>query len=332
MRRSLSTCSPIGGLLKILVTGATGFIGRKLTSALVSKGHEVLGVSRNAEKARKELSEIESWFDWSALENGALRGIDAIVHLAGESVAAGRWTEEQKKRIRESRTGTTRRLIEAIKKAGPSGPRIFVGASAIGIYGDRGEEELTEASGLGQGFLAEVCRDWEALAQMLEPSLRVAVLRLGMVLGHGGGALSRLEPLFSSGFGGRIGSGKQWVSWVHVDDVVNAFLWVLTTDGARGAYNVTAPGSVRNLEFSKLLAHQLGKPASMAVPKFALKLVMGEMAEIVLDSQNVRPERLLREKFQFTHVELKTALEALYPKGYVVAGLSENLRKMWQKK
>ena len=299
--------------MKVLVTGSTGFIGQKLARELATSGYDVSVLTRDPEKAQKQVPDASNWFTWKNLENGALNGIDAVVHLAGESIAGGRWTEERKRRIRESRTKTTRLLIDAIKNSGSSGPRILVGVSAIGIYGDRGDEQLTESSSIGTGFLSEVCREWEELTRSLESTLRVVVLRLGMVLGHGGGALSRLVPVFSMGVGGRVGSGKQWVSWVHIDDVVQTFIWSLANQNARGVYNVTAPQPVRNQEFAKQLGHALHRPAVLPAPAFALKLALGEMAEIVLDSQNVMPARLTEEGYAFHYRSLEVALAQLFP-------------------
>jgi uncharacterized protein len=265
--------------------------------------------------ARAVEGEQISWdpmAEMGGLSAAAVSGFDGVIHLAGETVV-GRWTDEKKKAIRESRVRGTRNLATALARA-ESKPKVFVCASAIGFYGDRGEEVLNEESASGQGFLPEVCREWEAASRIAaEAGIRTVNLRFGVVLSGKGGALQKMLTPFKLGLGGRIGDGKQWFSWVHVEDVAGAVQHALRTESLTGAVNMVAPSPVRNAEFTKVLASVLGRPAFFPVPGFALGLVFGEPAakELFLASQRVEPGKLKGSGYRFQFDELRGALESL---------------------
>ena len=294
--------------MRVAVTGATGFIGRELCAALLRDGHTVVALTRDPRRAQAALpgALVANWGDPAA----ALPPVDGVVNLAGESVA-GRWSEEKKRRLRESRIAGTRRLVEAIASA-VERPTVLVSASAVGYYGDRGEETLTEASGPGRDFLAQLCQEWEAEAQSAEAlGLRVARLRLGVVLDRDGGALSQMLTLFRLGAGGPLGSGRQWFPWVHRADVVGLFRFALETAEASGPINAVAPHLVRNSEFARALGQALHRPALAPAPAFALRLVLGEFAETLLGSQRVLPERAEALCYAFRFPQLAPALRAI---------------------
>jgi uncharacterized protein (TIGR01777 family) len=232
-----------------------------------------------------------------------------VVHLAGESVASGRWTATRKRAIRESRVTGTRTLVDWLITREPR-PEVLVSASAIGFYGDRGDEPLDESSPVGGGFLAEVCRDWEAEAERAEAAgIRVVRLRIGLVLTREGGALSRMLPLFRLGLGGPVGSGRQWFPWIHLEDVLNVVEWALETPSARAAYNLVAPGIVRQADFATALGRVLRRPALLPTPAFALRLALGELAdEALLASAQVTSRRLQSEGYAFRWPDLRPAL------------------------
>ena len=294
--------------MRVLITGVTGFIGSALARRLQANGHEVVGLTRNVAKASRLLPMVEEFHAWDPAKEPSLallQTVDAVVNLAGESVA-GRWTKGKKRRIYESRVLGTRNLVSAMRKAGQ--PRVLVSASAVGYYGNRGEEELLERSGFGAGFLADVCRDWEAEAfDALNAGVRVAVMRLGIVLGRGGGALKPLLPIFKLGLGGRLGKGDQWWPWVHIDDVTAAFMAAIQEPYQR-AFNVVAPEPVRQRDFSRELGKALHRPAILPVPGFALRLIQGEFADEVLFSKRVLPAQLESHDFEFKQPELAGAL------------------------
>jgi len=304
--------------MKILVTGGTGFVGRPLVRKLVENNHEVVLLSRNPEAAKSALALPLTVFKWdpeaSTPPKEAYQGIEGIVHLAGESIAAGRWTEKQKKKILDSRTLSTRNLLKGAVEAGVK-PKVLVMASAIGIYGDRGNDSLSESSPQGIGFLADVCRAWEKESQYpgLE-SVRKVNLRIGIVLGKDGGALQKLLPLFKLGGGGPVGNGKQWMSWIHRSDLVEMILYSLTHDNVSGAVNAVAPNPSTNAEFSKALGKAVNRPAFMPAPAIALKLAMGEMSELVLASQKVEAKKILDSGFVFTYPKIQEALDEICKK------------------
>jgi uncharacterized protein (TIGR01777 family) len=239
----------------------------------------------------------------------ALEGIDAVVHLAGENVAGGRWTPEVKARILESRRRGTRLLSESLAQL-HSRPRVLVSASAIGFYGDRGDETLREDSEAGTGFLADVCREWEAAtAAAADAGIRVVHLRIGVVLSAAGGALAKLLPPFQVGAGGRVGSGAQYMSWIALDDLLGAVLHALRTESLQGALNATAPAPVTNQEFTTVLGRVLGRPTLVPVPAVAARLAFGEMADaVLLASQRVEPARLAATRYTFRFSDLESAL------------------------
>lgn len=301
--------------MRILMTGATGLIGKELGKRLVSNGHELVVVSRDPKRARFEVPFPARFFAWKGA-NGefpleALKDVDVIVNLAGEPIAPGRWTAEKKQRIRDSRVLGTRRIIEALSRL-EFRPRALVQASAIGIYGDRDDEILTETSEPGEGFLVDVVKEWEAEARAAEKlGLRLAIVRTAMVLSTRGGALAKLLPLFAKGVGGQFAGGLQWMSWIHIEDIVRVYTYCVEYESASGVYNASAPEPVRNDRFTLLLARALGRSPFLPVPDTALKLALGEAATAVLWSERVIPERLSSLGFQFKYPELEGALQHL---------------------
>ncbi len=293
---------------RVLVSGVSGPIGVALLPSLESDAVETVRLVRGAAKSATQIP----WDPSGTLEPGAVSGFDAVIHLAGESIV-GRWTAEKKKAIRESRVLGTRSLATALAKAEPK-PRVFVCASAVGFYGDRGDEVMTEDSRGGQGFLPEVCREWEDASRIAaQGGIRTVNIRIGLVLSAKGGALGTMLLPFKLGLGGRLGSGRQWWSWIHVDDVVGAIQHVLQTESASGPVNLVAPNPVRNANFTKTLASVIGRPAFFPVPELALRLAFGGMAsrELLLSSQRVQPVRLASSGYQFHFSELRAALEDL---------------------
>lgn len=294
--------------MKILVTGSTGLVGSVLIPALESKGHRIVRLVRNAPKNK----ETEIFWDpeKGTLNADELEGLDAIVHLAGENLAEGRWTEEKKRRIRESRVKGTRLLSEALAKLKRK-PEVLVSASAVGFYGNRGDEILTEQSASGSDFVAEVCREWELATQpAAQAGVRVVNLRFGVIFASEGGALKKILLPFKMGVGGKLGSGRQYMSWITLDDAVGVIEFALENEKLRGPVNTVAPDAVTNKEFTKALGSALSRPTIFPVPAFALRLAFGEMAdETLLTSQRVEPARLKEEGYVFKHPELKTALQ-----------------------
>ena len=296
-------------VMKIAVTGATGLIGRELIEALTRDGIEVIALSRRV-RATSHPIQMAFWDPANGqLDTSVLDGADAIVHLAGETIS-NRWTRAQKERIRRSRVEGTRLIVETAKVL-PQPPRVFVAASAIGFYGDRGNDELDETSPPGSGFLPEVCQDWEAEAARAQDfGARTVNLRIGVVLSTRGGALAKMLLPFKMGLGGPMGSGRQWMSWVHIDDVVAIIKFVLNNDNLHGPVNTTAPRPVRQAEFAKELGRALGRPAIAPAPGFALRLILGEMAQsLLLEGQKVLPRRLEETGYTFQHPNLREALE-----------------------
>ncbi|MBE7542042.1 MAG: TIGR01777 family oxidoreductase [Bryobacteraceae bacterium] len=277
--------------MRVALTGARGFVGRALTELLQNQGHETKALPRRPGPAD-------------------LEGVEAVVHLAGEPVAQ-RWTAEAKRKIRDSRVLGTRHLVESIKSLEIK-PKVVLCASATGYYGHRGDEVLTEESGAGEGFLAETCREWENEAKVLETlGVRVVFVRIGIVLGRGGGALAKMLPPFRMGVGGRLSHGKQWMSWIHREDLTRLMVWALENEEVRGAVNGTAPGAVTNAQFTSVLGGVLRRPAVFPVPEFVLKLVFGEMARVLLESQRVKPEVAEEKGFVFKYPDLEPALREL---------------------
>ena len=295
---------------RILVSGSSGLIGAALIPALKSSGYDITCLVRGAASGKEQIQ----WDPALPLAPESVSGFDAVVHLAGESIV-GRWTEAKKRRIRESRVQGTRRLAEALAQA-PLRPRVLISASAIGYYGNRGEEILREDSALGVGFLPEVCREWEGANEpVAKAGIRAVQMRFGLVLSARGGALQKMLPPFRMGFGGNIGDGCQWMSWIDIDDLVGAVQHVIKTETLRGPVNVVGPNPVTNAEFTKTLASVLSRPAILPMPAFAARLAFGQMGdELLLGSQRVEPAKLLASGYVFQKPELRTALEGILKK------------------
>ena len=295
--------------MNITISGASGLVGRRLLRVLGSEGHKLHVLTRHAGTNLPQGVRLTVWDPESLPPITSLESADAVIHLAGEPVAQ-RWTTEAKRRIRESRVGSTERLVEALSKL-PRLPRCLLCASAIGYYGSRGDEILEESSPPGSGFLPEVCLAWEKAAQAASGlGVRVAVIRIGVVLDKRGGALGRLLAPFRAGLGGRLGSGHQWMSWIHAGDLAELFRFVL--DGTlQGAVNGVAPFPASNAEFTQELARELKRPALLPVPEFLLKALLGDMSEILLASQRVAPRAAESTGFRFRFPQLGAALAEL---------------------
>ncbi len=290
--------------MKIAIAGASGMVGSALIPAWEKDGHEVSPLVRKAARA----GEIEWHPNQDEINPATLNEFEAVVNLAGENIAEGRWTDEKKRRIHDSRVHGTHLLAEAIAKLAQK-PRVFLCASATGFYGDRGDEILDEHSESGGGFLAGVCREWERAAEpAVRASVRVVNLRFGPIVARTGGMMARMLTPFKMGLGGKVGSGKQYISWVAIDDVVGATTLALNEESIRGPLNVVSPNPVTNEEFTTTLGHVLSRPTVMAMPAFAAKLAFGEMAdEMLLVSQRVIPKKLIDERYQFQCPELESA-------------------------
>jgi uncharacterized protein (TIGR01777 family) len=272
-------------------------------------------LTRDPARAKKALGGLEA-LPWDP-DRGppppeAFRGIDAVIHLAGEPVAGGRWTEKRKRRIRDSRVIGTHHLVDGILAANPR-PRVLVSASAVGFYGDRGDEVLTEDSHRGTGFLADVCAEWEREARRAdeEGGVRTVSVRIGVVLGKGGGALAKMLLPFKLGMGSPLGSGRQWMPWVHIDDLVGILLFCANDERMRGAVNGVAPAPATNRDFTKALGRALGRPTFLpAVPAAVLRIGMGEFAQVLLDSQRIGAQRAWSARYSWVHTDLEGALRA----------------------
>jgi len=298
--------------MKILISGAHGLVGTALMKSLEPEGHEVFRLVRYAPSSD---AEIEWSPDRYSIALARIEGFDAVVNLAGESIAEGRWTEDKKQRIRESRVKGTKLLGDALANL-TNPPKTFICASAIGYYGNRGDEILTETSAPGDDFLAEVCVEWEkATALATEKGIRVLNTRFGVILDAHGGALAKMLPPFRAGLGGKIGSGKQWMSWLALDDVVGALKFALTNEALSGPVNFVAPNPVRNAEFTKALGKALSRPTLFPIPAFGVRLLFGEMGEaLLLAGQRVAPKRLMTEGYQFQYSQLDEALRHVLAK------------------
>jgi len=296
--------------MRVLITGASGLIGTELQRSFSEKGYDMILASRSEPKDDSQI-QWNSDTGFADEDLPRLEGLDAVVHLAGESISGGlRWTEEKKRAIRDSRVFGTRTMIEAFAKLADK-PDVFVSGSAIGFYGDRGDEEMTEASPAGDTFLSEVSKEWEAESRRAEDmGIRTVLLRTGIVLSKDGGALAAMLTPFKLGAGGVVGSGKQWVSWVSLDDVVGIINYAIENEKVRGAINAVAPIPVTNQEFTKTLGSVLSRPTILPLPEIAVNLVFGEMGDaLLLDSTKVVPARLRDAGYEFKFPELKIALE-----------------------
>ncbi|MBF2027000.1 MAG: TIGR01777 family protein [Oscillatoriales cyanobacterium C42_A2020_001] len=301
--------------MKVAVTGATGFVGSRLVERLQAEGHQVLVLARNPERAtrlfpKSAFPNVEV-LAYTPLQSGAwqgnLAGCDGVVNLAGEPISE-RWTAERKKSILESRQIGTQKLVEGILQANPK-PQVLVSASAIGYYGTSETATFDETSGAGSDFLAEVCQAWEAEAQKVkEAGVRLVIVRTGIVLGMGG-AIAKMVTPFKLFAGGPIGTGKQWFSWIHRDDLVNLILYALTQPQMEGSFNATAPNPVRMAEFCETMGTVMNRPSWLPVPAFALEVLLGDGAQVVLEGQQVLPKRTQASGFQYQYSTVKSALE-----------------------
>lgn len=309
-------------MMNILMTGATGLVGTALVKTFTSEGHTIYRLMRGeASKARAKEPEVFE-LKWNQ-SSGEIRGsvvpgsvqvpgpVDAVINLAGAPVVGGRWTKGRKALLRSSRVDTTRGLVSAIGRM-VKRPKVLLSASAIGYYGDRGEEVVAEKSAPGTDFLAELAKEWESEAMKAEGlGVRVVLLRFGIILAKQGGALPRMMLPFKFGLGGKLGSGRQWTSWIALQDVVAIIQAALQSENWRGPVNLAAPGAVRNSDFTKSLAKAMHRPAIFTVPAFALRLAMGEMAGALLGGARVEPQALEQHGYRFLHGRLDEALHAI---------------------
>lgn len=298
--------------MKVLITGATGFVGKVIVKKLLSQGDQVVVLSRSKEKAKSTLGQSAEYFEWRDTKNlpplEAFNGVDGVINLMGEGIADKRWSDDQKIKIRESRIQGTSNLVAAISKLTQK-PKVMVSTSAIGIYGDRGDEAVNENSSLAHDFLGSVCHDWEKAAiKVQDHGVRLVIIRTGVVLGKDGGALAKMLLPFKLGLGGPLGNGSQYMSWVHIEDLASMYIEGLKNDSMEGAFNGTAPSPVTNKEFTKVLGNALHRPAFLPAPKFAIKAAFGEMSTVILDGQKVLPEKLMKINFKFQYPNLEKAL------------------------
>jgi len=291
--------------MRILISGASGLVGTALCAYLESCGHTPVPLSRSR-------IENQPWWDLSTGEInwGAEPDFEVVIHLAGENIASGRWDRRRKERIRMSRVSGTTLLAQSLAEKGHK-PRLLISASAVGFYGDRGDEELTEESDAGSGFLAQICQEWEeACAPASAAGIRTVNTRLGLVLSPNGGALQKMLPPFRLGLGGPLGNGRQFISWIDIDDLCRAIGHIIQTQALQGPVNLVSPEPVRNKEFAATLGRVIGRPAVLAVPSPALRLLLGEMADaLLLSSVRVVPQKLHDSGFTFTHPDLYGALQ-----------------------
>jgi uncharacterized protein (TIGR01777 family) len=295
-------------MVRVLISGASGPIGTALLASFDDKSTRVVRLVRGTAQNAAQLS----WDPMAPIPPSLVSGFDAVIHLAGESVV-GRWIEEKKKAIRESRVVGTKNMASALAQS-QTKPRVFICASAIGFYGNRGDEVLEENSSMGRGFLPEVCGEWEDASRIAaEAGIRTVNVRIGLVLSAQGGALEKMLTPFKLGLGGRLGSGQQWMSWIHVDDIVGAIHHAIQTESLAGSVNLVAPNAVRNAEFTKVLASVLRRPAIFPVPEFALRLAFGKQAaeQMLLASARVQPGKLEASGYKFHFRELRVALQNL---------------------
>ena len=306
--------------MKVVVTGATGFIGKELIKRLNEMGHEIAVLTRNPDSARFRVPvhcEVITWDPCrNHLPSTALKGVDAVINLAGENIADGRWSPERKRELIQSRELSARRLVNAISYMDKK-PKTLVSVSAIGFYGNRGDALLNETDSKGHGFLSDVCKVWEEeILKAKELRVRTVAYRLGMVLGHDGGALNKILPPFKLGLGGKLGSGSQWMSWIHINDLVNMLVHAIENPSIDGIYNAVSPNPVRNKEFTKTLGNVLNRPTIFPVPKFVLKIALGELSELLLGSQRVAAKKISDTGFKFNYPHIKEALQEVCGNSY----------------
>ena len=291
---------------RVAIVGVTGFIGHALPELLAARGFAITGVSRSG---RGDVPGVDRWQKPDSLD---LSGHHAVINLAGERIDR-RWTAENRRRIHDSRIGVTRRIVETIRALPENErPRVLVNTSAVGYYGDRGDEILTESAAPGSGYLAELCAEWEQAAMEAEAlGLRVVRPRIGVVLGRGGPAFAKLATVFKTGLGGKLGSGRQWMPWIHLDDLRAALVHAVVSESLNGPANCTAPVPERNADFTRKFAKALHRPAILPVPGFALKLALGGFGGALLEGQRAIPAALEADGFRFRHPTLEAALEEL---------------------
>lgn len=292
----------------ILITGGTGFIGKELRTYLLQQGFDLIIITRSPKKYSSENAKNQRFISWDDDLAEAMNSADAVIHLAGEGVFNQRWTEEFKKSIYDSRIESTKTLVQAIEQC-ENKPKVFVSASGSGYYGDQGDKELDESNSVANDFLAQVCNDWEAEAQKAtEYGVRVVNPRIGIVLEKDGGALEKMIPPFSFFVGGPIGDGKQFMSWIHREDLIKALVFPIENESISGAYNVSAPDPVSMNEFSHVLGNVMNRPSIFRVPKIALQIMYGEGAKPILDSIRMKPAKLIEANFDFRFDDLEEAL------------------------
>lgn len=303
--------------MNILITGATGLIGKCLLIRLLKdENHHLKILTRNKERAKKKLNLPIDIYEWDVeaktIDENAFKGTDIIIHLAGENIADKRWSQSFKNKIMTSRVQSLELLIDKAKQVNANIKKI-ISVSAIGIYGNRGSEELNEKSSLGDDFLATVCKKWEqTLFQKTDAEIECYSLRVGVVLAPNGGALEKLSPIFSAGLGGKVGTGKQYMSWIHIDDLIGQFIFLIKNSPEQKIFNATAPNPVTNQEFTTALAKALNKPAFLPVPSPAIKLALGEFAEHILGGAKVMPRAFEKENFQFQFSDINSALNNIF--------------------
>lgn len=299
-------------LSRIIITGGTGFIGRPLSQRLVDRGNEVICLTRNASAANEKWGNRIKFVDWNGRNalgwGGYAEGASAILNLAGESIATGRWNTQKKQRILQSRVSAGEAVVRAVQSAKRE-PEVIIQASAIGFYGNRGDKVLDETSPPGKGFLAEVTKKWEASTEAVETRTRRLIIRTGMVLGPNGGALVRLVQPFRFFLGGHAGTGEHWNSWIHIEDVIQSILFLMERKDLSGVFNLIAPCPLKNKDFCQTIGKVLGRPSWLPVPGFFLKLIFGELAkEVLLSGQRVYPKRLEDSGYKFIFPKPKKAL------------------------
>ncbi|MEE4638807.1 MAG: TIGR01777 family oxidoreductase [Wenzhouxiangella sp.] len=296
--------------MKFLITGGSGFIGQKLCADLVRDGHVPLVVSRSPDKAARHLP--ESTIVRAKVEDFVDEAPEVVVNLAGEPIAEGRWTERKKKALLDSRVQVTREVVALCRAADPA-PKVLVSASAVGYYGDQGARDVTEETTPHDEFAHQLCKRWEAEALEAEAyGVRVAIVRIGLVLDNGGGMLAKTVPIFKLGLGGKLGNGKQYMPWIHREDMVGAIRFLAERDTLSGPFNASAPKPVTNAEFTRQLGKALHRPAVLPAPALALKLAFGEMSRLLLTGARMRPSRLEEAGFEFRFRELESALAEIF--------------------
>lgn len=301
----------IGEFMKLLITGATGFIGSKLVEKLILDGHELVCITRNIDNAKTKLPLPVSFVEWSTINQDAkflLSDIDGVFHLAGENVGEKRWSKEQKEHILNSRQIVSSNLVELVNTHA-NNCKFFIGASAIGYYPDSiGSNWIDEETSPDDNFLAQVCVNWEKASELLNNNIRKVTLRIGVVLGNNGGMLKKLLPIYRYGLGGPVGNGKQWMSWIHVDDVVNMFKFAMDNTEVKGTFNAVAPNPIQYNDFNKIMARFTQRPAFFKVPAFILKLVMGDASILALSSQRIKSSKIQSYGFEFHFQTMQSAI------------------------